>query len=170
MDTSDNLIGVQGRALDSESIRYITIAFDRTKPLAFGTDRIDWNRIFYVVEGPIDSMFLDNSLAVLGAGLVEKLSQFSHDKDRAVIVYDNEPRNPDIVRGLKKSIDRGYRTVIWPENWQYKDLNDYIQKTVIDPTNQNSIIRQTSILLGILEDHTFRGLQAQMEFTKWKKV
>ena len=54
-----------------------------------GLDRIDMSKQIYAVEGPLDSLFLDNCIAVGGSDLNKLESD-------VIIIFDNEPRNKEI--------------------------------------------------------------------------
>ena len=71
-------------------------------------------------------------------------------------VYDNEPRNREIVNRISKSIDRGEKVVIWPNNIRQKDINDM----VLAGHNVKSLV----------ELNTYQNIEAQIKFTEWKKV
>ena len=55
--------------LGKEQPKYLTIKFDDTKQKVFGLDRINLQEHIYIVEGPIDSMFINNCLVAGGADL-----------------------------------------------------------------------------------------------------
>ena len=94
IDTDGKMFGFQGRALRSSSLRYITIMLDEYMPKIFGLDTCDFSKRYYVVEGPIDSLFLSNSVAMAGAdGNGSGLS----NTQNGVFIFDNEPRNKEIV-------------------------------------------------------------------------
>ena len=125
---------------------------DETKPKIFGLERIDERRTVYVFEGPIDSMFIDNSVAMAGsAGQV--------DFGNAVFVYDNEPRNVQIVDRMLKCVDEGHKVAIWPQEIGWKDVNDM----VLGGLSVDQIKK-------LIDDNTFDGLKAKMAITNWKKV
>ena len=145
------LFAMQGRALDDDGPRYVTIVFDKDEDRLFGRDRVDLSKPFPVVEGPIDSLFLNNSLAMAGvANLSNKY------RSNAVICLDNEPRNPQIVRRMKKFIDDGFKIVIWPKTITEKDINDMVLKG----TDVNDIV----------SGNTFEGLSAKINLNNWMKV
>ena len=73
-----------------------------------------------------------------------------------VYVYDNEPRNREICNRISKTIDRGEKVVIWPSNVSEKDLNDMI---LAGRDVQNMV-----------ECNTYKGLEAKLKFTNWKKI
>jgi hypothetical protein len=148
----NNLIGVQGRALVSNSVKYITIMLDEEAPKIYGLESVNTKLPVYVVEGPFDSTFIDNCVALCGSdGDVRCL-----EGSDIIFVYDNEPRNEQIVRRIGDTIDRGYKVVIWPTNIKEKDINDMI----LSGHNVKSMI----------ESNTYSGLEANLKFTVWKKV
>lgn len=150
-DKDGDLFALQGRALDDSKIRYVTLVFDKSKDLLFGTDRVDLQKPFVVVEGPIDSLFLENAVATAGIGNVP-------DKylSLATICLDNEPRNKDIVKIIKKNIERGFKVVIWPDTIKQKDINDMFLCGV----NVEEVIEQ----------NTFKNMNAMIRLNNWKKV
>ena len=110
-DTEGKLIAAQGRALGKHELRYITVKVSEDSPKIYGLDRWNPKIITYIVEGPIDSMFLPNCLAVAGGDL----QTIKIDKERCVLIFDNEPRNIETIRKLMKAIDDGWFVVIWPK-------------------------------------------------------
>ena len=156
VDQNQQLIGFQGRNFSKDGIRYITIMLDNTKPKVYGLEGVDFNEKFYVFEGPIDSMFIKNSIAMAGSSLDRLLDKH---KSNAVIAFDNEPRNAEIVKTIEKYIQLGYNVVIWPSHIQQKDVNDMVLAGV-----------QPVDLKLIIDNNTFKGLTALVKFNEWKKV
>ena len=148
----NTLVGVQGRALNSNKIKYITIMFDDDAPKIYGLDEVQKTQTTYITEGPFDSTFIPNSIAMCGAdGDVAKWGI----SDR-VWIYDNEPRNKDIVSRISKCVDDGEKVVIWPSSINEKDINDM----VLSGLDVKSVI----------ELNTYSGLEAKLKFTTWKKI
>jgi len=146
------LVGVQGRALDSNSVKYITTIFYDDAPKIYGLDSIRRGAPVFVTEGPFDSTFLHNSIAMCGAdGDVRKWGVSS-----PVWVYDNEPRNPEITTRISNTINRGDSVVIWPNNVKEKDIND--------------MVLSGHDVQSIVESNTYSGLEAHLQFTTWKKI
>ena len=146
------LIGVQGRALSSNPIKYITVMIDDEQPKIYGLDSINPDLPVYVVEGPLDSTFLDNSVALCGSdGDVGCL-----EGSDLIFVYDNEPRNKEIVKRIERHIESGDKVVIWPNKVQEKDIND--------------MVLAGHYVNNIIKSNTFKGLEAKLHFTTWKKV
>ena len=156
-DKTGKLIGFQGRAFGKEKPKYITIMLDETAPKLYGLDKVNLSEKVYVVEGPIDSMFIDNSIAMAGAD-ASGLDKLDYAYNDYVFVYDNEPRNPEIVKRMSKHIDNNDTIVIWPETIGEKDINDMIiaGKSKLD-------------IMDIISKNTHRGLSARMRFGEWKK-
>jgi len=160
IDKEGNLFAVQGRCFKkNSSLRYITIMFDETKPKIFGLDTVDERLPIYVVEGPIDSMFVPNCIASAGSDLTSNLDSISTDRSKFVIVFDNEPRNPEIVKKIERSIGAGYNVCIWPDNIEQKDINDMVLAGM-------SIEKVVATIKG----STYTGLEAMLKFQLWKKI
>jgi len=148
----NKLIGFQGRALGPNSVKYITIMLDDDSPKIYGLDNINEKFPVFVTEGPFDSTFVSNSIAMCGSdGDVRKWGI-----DDPVWVYDNEPRNREIVKRISDNIDRGEKVVIWPSNIVEKDINDM----VLGGHN----------VMEVLESNTYSGLEANLQFTTWKRI
>lgn len=142
----------QGRALNpKDPVRYQTVKNNKN-PLIHGLERIDVEKEIRLLEGPFDSMFVENGLAVAGSSLQKMVDS---DLD-IVFIFDNEPRSDTIIPLMEKIIKQGKKIVIWPENITSKDVNDM----VLSGIDVNKIIKK----------RTFSGLNAQLEFIKWKKI
>lgn len=145
------LIGVQGRALNSSSVKYITIMFDGHSPKIYNYDNVNKEESVYVLEGPFDSYFIKNSVAMCGADLDLKILNIHYP----VYVYDNEPRNQEIHSRMSKVIKEGYSIVIWPDTIKQKDVND----AVLAGINVEDV----------LSKNIYKDLEAQLKFNYWKK-
>ena len=153
LSETKEMFGYQGRALSDSKLRYITVILDESKPKLYGLDTVDFNKIFYVVEGPIDSLFLDNAVAMAGSDAGVEFNS------NAVFVYDNEPRNKEIVRKIEKVIEKNFPVVIWPDSIKYKDINDMALggMTLHD-------------IMSVISANTYTNLQAKLKFMQWKRV
>lgn len=154
---SGQLIAFQGRALDTYSMRYITVKLNADHEKIFGLDRIDSKKPIYVVEGPFDSLFLPNAIATADSNLASAGNLF--DKSNLILVPDNEPRNKNIVQNIKKFIKNGYNVCLFPDSLQQKDINDMIL---------NGLTKEE--ILSIINTNTYSDLRADIEFLNWKKV
>ena len=113
---------------------------------------------YYVVEGPIDSLFLENSIAVAGLKLPVLLSEL--DKSNATIVFDNEPRNIHLVKKIEKAIESHFKICLLPKTFKkLKDINDYVKSGMsIDD------------VVSMLQCNTSRDLQAHLMLSQWRKA
>jgi len=150
------LVGVTCRGLRDESLRYITIRINEDAPLIFGQDTVDQSKPFYAVEGPIDSLFVPNSIAVGGTGFV-RLEHLNLNKNNLTIVLDNQPRNAEVCKVYMKMINAGYRIMIWPEYTSAKDINDLVLQGVTD-------------VQALIDRNSYQGLLALANFNKWKRI
>jgi len=146
------LFGFQGRALGPSKVKYITIMLDDSQPKVYGLDTIDKSKTVYVVEGPFDSTFVDNAIAMCGADV----SLDSLDIKDLVYVYDNEPRNKEICQRIEKVIDRGDQLVIFPSRVNEKDIND--------------MVLAGHDVQSMLESNTYKALTAKIKFNEWKRL
>ena len=151
------MVAIQGRALGESKLRYITIKLHDDNQKVYGLDRIDLNKPIYVVEGPIDSMFLENAVATADSNLESIINILP--KDKVVLVFDNEPRNKQIVEKINSAVDKHFNIVIWPEYIDSKDINEM----VLDGFSPDEI-------QDIISNNTFVNLRAKMEFVNWKKI
>jgi len=156
-DAQDNLIAFQGRALGDSKIRYITIKLDEDSHKMFGLNRINEEDPILVVEGPIDSMFLNNCIAISGSNL--EFANDLYDKSKIVLVFDNEPRNKEILKLMEHAIDNHFSVCIWPEMIVEKDINDMILSGFTSGDIQD-----------IIEKNTFVNLRAKMAWINWKQI
>jgi len=159
LDKDKNLHAYQGRAIGKSDVKYITIVLDESVPKLYGLDTVDFNKLTYVMEGPIDSMFIPNSIATAGGDLVSALSNVQSSKFSMVVVYDNEPRSKDTVRKLDKAIMQGYNVCIWPDNLEHKDINDMIISGL-----------SSDFIKYIIDQNTYRDLAAKLALSKWSKI
>jgi predicted RNA-binding Zn-ribbon protein involved in translation (DUF1610 family) len=146
------IFGFQGRALGPNSVKYITVILDDSIPKLYGLNKVNANETVYIVEGPFDSEFVENGIAMCGADVDVSSCNF---KD-VVYVFDNEPRNREICSRMNKIIENGSKVVIWSKSIQQKDIND-------------CVIAGLSVM-DMLKSNTHSGLEAKVKFNEWKKV
>ena len=146
------LIGFQGRALGPSKVKYITVMLCDNAPKIYGLDEVQKDQTVYITEGPFDSTFISNAIALCGAdGDVSKWGI-----DNPVWIYDNEPRNSEILSRISRVIEMGQKVVIWPSSIKEKDINDMVL------TGHN--------VQEVIELNTYSGLEAKLKFTTWKKI
>lgn len=158
LDENKKLFGFQGRSFKKNGLRYITIMLDESKPKIFGMDTVDRTKDIYLVEGPIDSLFIPNAIASAGSDLISQLLLTDLPKDSMVVIYDNEPRNKEIVKKVEKTIEAGYRVCIWPRSIEHKDINDMVLAGYT-PEQVKEII----------DECTYSGPTAKLHFALWRR-
>jgi len=151
-DESGEVFAYQGRAFGNEQPKYITIKIDEEREKIFGLDKVDKSKPILVVEGPLDSLFLDNCIAVAGA-------DFSNIKGNLTVIYDNEPRNKEINKQIEKTIDQGKSVCLWPDHMKEKDINDMIIAGYSKKEVQE-----------IITNNTFSGASAKLRFAEWRRI
>jgi DNA primase len=149
------ITNIAGRALSDTKVRYVTVKITDEKKL-FGLHRLRKQERIYVLEGQFDSYFVQNSIAS-GDSNLGGVAAVLPELD-VVLVYDNEPRNRDIVKQIEKSIDKGFKVCLFPENIKGKDVNEMIQNGLT--INQ---------IKDIIDNNTLSGLTAKLKFTHWKR-
>ena len=151
-DRDKNLIGFQGRSLTHNSVKYITVMLNDDSPKLYGLESIDEEKPIYIVEGPFDSTFVENSVAMCGSDVdIRSFGWGDH-----IWVLDNEPRNREIVNRIAKLIDRGEKVVIWGNNIVEKDIND--------------MVLGGHDVMSVIKLNTYSGLEAKVKFNTWKKI
>ncbi len=150
-DTDGNLIGFQGRSLSPNAkMRYITVMLNEDAPKLYGLDHINKNETIYIVEGPLDSFFLENAVAMCGSDVDIRSFGWSD----YIWVYDNEPRSRQITDKISKSIDAGDAVVIWPRSIKEKDLNDMVTSGIN--------------VKNVIQSNVYQGLKAKLQLSNWK--
>ncbi|SVB55801.1 uncharacterized protein METZ01_LOCUS208655, partial [marine metagenome] len=156
-DRSGSFFAYQGRAFGKELPKYITIKFDKTKQKIYGLDRIDLNKPVMITEGPIDSLFLDNAIALAGADA--DLDTINIQHQQCTIIFDNEPRNQQIVNRMIKAVDKNFNLVVWPQSLRVKDINDMIISG-----------KSATQVQKLIYNNTHSGLTALQYINNWKRI
>jgi len=151
-DVDNEVFAIQGRAFGNEQPKYLTIKLKENKQKIYGLERVNLQNRLYIVEGPLDSLFVDNCLAAAGADL-----QLPVEKKDVVFVFDNEPRNKQIIDRMYKAIDDNYMIVVWPNNIKEKDINEMIITGKTKEQIQNIIL-----------ENTYSGLTALTNLNNYK--
>ena len=147
------MVGFQGRSLTPDAkVRYIRIVIDRTVPGIFGLEQIDTSSPVIVLEGPIDSLFIKNSVALCGAANKTKIPVTD-----PVYFLDQEPRNGQIVQTMVELIESGSKVVMMPRQYHEMDVNELVLGGV-SPDK----IRELALT------HAFKGLKARVKLAEWK--
>jgi len=156
-DRAGKFFAFQGRAFGKEQPKYITIKFDETKQKIFGLDRIDLNKPVMITEGPIDSLFLDNAIAMAGA---DADGGITIQHQQCTMIFDNEPRNEHIVSRMIRAVDKNFNVCIWPESVREgKDINDLIISG-----------KSAGQVQSLIHNNTHSGLTALQNINNWKRI
>ena len=147
------IFGFQGRSLGASKVKYITVILDDSIPKVYGLNEVSTDETIYVTEGPFDSTFVQNAIAMCGSDILLDSLNLGDDM---VYVLDNEPRNKEICNRISKLIDGGKKVVIWPKAVQQKDINDMVLAGLS--------------VMDVLKSNTYRALEAKIKFNEWKKV
>ena len=149
-DEKGEIFAYQGRAFGKEKPKYLTIKLEERDKI-FGLDRVDKKEHVYIVEGPLDSLFLDNCIAIAGADVPSMDCDFT-------IIFDNEPRNRELLKQIEKEIKKGHKVALWPDSMKHKDINDMIMAGYTKKQIQE-----------IIDNNTYSGLQANFQLSQWKR-
>lgn len=157
IDENNTFFGFQGRSFKkNDNMKYITILLDKNKPKIYGLDSVDLAKTIYVFEGPIDSFFVNNSLASAGGRIDSNLSKLKIDKSKFVIVYDNEKRSKETIKKMERAIEAGYKICIWPNNIKEKDANlMHLAKKDVE---------------SVINSNIYYGLEAKLKLLEWRKT
>lgn len=160
-DGNGNIIAAQGRLIrpaGPNDIRYMTIKGDKSiDRLWYGINECDPSKRVYVVEGPLDSLFLPNSVAMVGAGGVKMHPKIAESD--VVVALDNEPRNREIVSLMERFIENGMRVCVWKDGMYQKDINDMVLSGL-----------KVQDIVDTINGHACVGMEAKLKLNFWKKV
>ena len=152
-DTTGKLFAFQGRAFGNEQPKYLTVKLDENKQKVYGLNTVNLQEHIHIVEGPIDSMFVKNCLAAAGADLTLKV-----EPSNVTYIFDNEPRNKEIIKRMYDVIEKDYNLVVWPDDMRHKDINDMIISGMSIAEVQT-----------IISKNTFAKLEALTKISYYKK-
>lgn len=149
----NNISMIQARSIDGKEPKYITVKFDEETEKIFGIEKIDWNKTVYVLEGPLDSLFIENSVAFAGSlASIDSLLKYTN-KENIIIIPDNDKRNFQTEDIITNIIVSGYKVVIWQNHIKFKDINEAIENGF----TMNDI-------MSYINSRTFSDLRALTEF------
>jgi len=156
-EKNGDVVGVQGRSFSKTGIRYITIKPDAESIKAFGSDKVDYDLPVRILEGPIDSMFVNNAVAMMDCSLYKASEILDIPEKNVIDIYDNDYRNTEVVSQIRRSVARDHKIVIWPDEVsEYKDVNDMVMAGFD--------------IEKLIRNNTYSGLQAKLELGKWMKI
>ena len=146
------LVGFQGRSLGPSKVKYITVMINDDAPKIYGLDNIRRDAPVFITEGPFDSTFIRNSIAMCGADA--DVSRWGISDP--IWIYDNEPRSREITRRIQSVIEAKQSVVIWPSNIHEKDIND--------------MVMAGHDVQSMVESNIYNGLEATLKFNTWKRI
>ena len=152
-DNNNKVFAFQGRAFGKEQPKYLTVKLDENKQKVYGLNTVNLQEHIHIVEGPIDSMFVKNCLAAAGADLTLKV-----EPSNVTYIFDNEPRNKEIIKRMYDVIEKDYNLVVWPDDMRHKDINDMIISGMSIAEVQT-----------IISKNTFAKLEALTKISYYKK-
>lgn len=152
-DEKNTFFAYQGRAISDTEQRYIMLVLNYDIPAIFGLNTVDFNEDVFVFEGPIDSTFVKNSLA-MGGGDISQLTKVA-DVDRYIIVYDNEPHSKETKKKINQAINYGYRVCIWSNTIKEKDVNEMV-------------LRGEKDIEGVIRSNVYSGMKAKARLAMWE--
>jgi hypothetical protein len=152
-----HLVGVIARDITGKSSRrYLALRIDDKSDMMFGLDRVDFSENAIIVEGPIDSLFLHNAVAA-GSTSLDKIDHY-FEKERVTLVFDNQPRNKDVVKIVQSAVNQGFKVFVWPSHVEQKDINDLIKAGWTQDQVEEMIA-----------ERTYTGLSAKAKLFEWRK-
>ena len=155
--TGKKLTAILGRSIQPDvQPKYLAAKTDPDSSLIFGLDRIDPDRRVLVLEGPLDSLFLDNAAAVTGTALT-KAAEFL-PKEQLILVYDNQAK---IADHMIRAAQDGFRVAVW---WFQggegrKDINDLVLAGYAPEK-----------LAALLVENSFVGTDAVRRIRRWRDL
>lgn len=132
---SNDIEYYQTRALDNNLPKYLNKL--NTEKTIYGINNINPNLDYiFIFEGPIDSMFVENGVAVTGLNITKKqtaeLDQYPLHKK--IWVLDNQNIDAAAQKKTEELLVNKTSVFIWPKNIKCKDFNELALLL-----NQNSI-------------------------------
>ncbi len=156
LDKEGKMFGVAARSFDPKSnLRYISIMLPGDYNKIFGMDRVNFGEPYKVVEGAIDSFFLENTVAMAGA---DGNSKGLEQTENATYIFDNEPRNIEIVKRISRLLNEGKSVCIWPNSIPFGDINEGIDMGY-----------SADQITDVIEANSYRGLEGNLALTIWKR-
>ena len=162
-DTNGKVVFYQSRALykeDEERAKYLSKA--NSDKGVFNIDKVtpDIEYIF-LQEGPIDAMFIRNSVALAGIHPTEEqlaLIQKHCPMHELVYVLDNQWLDETSWKITKQLLDKDAAVFIWPKELiKYKDFNELCIAQNINEIPYNFIVK-----------NTYKGMRGHIQFSQIK--
>lgn len=142
LDDNETLYGFQGRHTDQK------LFFTHSKNESikcYNIFNVNPKNTVYIFESIIDSLMIDNAIAMLGTSLSIQVENLIPNR---VYIFDNDKV------GVKRSIEyleQGSKCVILPPNLKFKDFNEAVCKYGYSKDDLMSIVNENTLqgLAGI---------------------
>lgn len=148
------LIGFQARFM-SDTFRFLTLMLPNEDKI-FGAEQLNTDIDHYILEAPLDSLHIKNSVATLDSNL-NKASILSSN---FIYIHDNQPRSKEITNIMEATIRRNDKIVIFSLDNKLKDVNDMITKGYI----------KQDLIMEYIRNNTYQGEEAMDKFLEWKLI
>ena len=79
-------------------------------------------------------------------------------KSITTLVFDNQPRNAEIVKIMYQAMERNYNVVVWADNIIEKDINEMVLSG-----------KEPDEILTSINKSTFNGLSLRLKLNEWSK-
>lgn len=128
LNKKGNMYYFQARALNGEEPKYLNPKDVPKYRGVYNLFGVDWKKTIIVCEGPLDSLFLPNAIAVTGADVPEEIEKMLKDKDVLYLWDNDDSGSKNSVNGL----DKGHKVFLWKkflESNNYpkvKDINELL--------------------------------------------
>lgn len=150
---------IQCRNIEDDSLRYMTFEINPGLKI-FGFDDVDFSKRVSVLEGPFDSIFVDNAVANAGATDHSNIKAISDTGASLRFIFDRDyETNPQVMAQLVSRIKQGHDVVIFDRSFRAKDINESISNGSFDIDSLNQY----------LDSRTFSGLRANLELSRISK-
>jgi hypothetical protein len=122
----------------------------------FGLSNIDSSIPYvFVFEGPIDSMFIKNGVALAALSPTEKQAQQLSNLIgyQQIYVIDNDKNNKQTSRKVDKFIKEGKTVFMWPKDLiRFKDFNEICTELELNEISWKFVV-----------SNSFKGQQASLK-------
>jgi hypothetical protein len=161
-DTNNKVVYYQTRSFLENDDRPKYLSKINSPKNVYGIENVtDIHKYIYLFEGPIDSFFIENGVAIYGIqeNSTQSLTEYQRDilskyyYMNTVWVLDNQHIDTASREKTKLLLDRGENVFIWPRSLsKFKDFNEMCMKYNLDEIDHKFI-----------ESRTFSGSDAKMQ-------
>lgn len=143
---NNKVICYQTRALTSNQFpKYLTKFGEKE---LFGLNNVDSTIPYvFVFEGPIDSMFVKNGIAMASLSPTEKQLQQINNLIgfEQIYVFDNDKNNAQTSRKIEKYIKERKKIFIWPKEFsRFKDFNEICCSLELDEIPWKFVVKNSA--------------------------